>query len=67
MPETQTLVELTAHASTHGLRGRMTGLIFWPGYQKHGLETALEALGALFEVRAGDETAAESDRAPTGD
>ena len=45
----QTLVELSARASAHGLRGRVVGLLFWPGYQKHGLNAALDALQDLFE------------------
>ncbi len=69
----QTRVELTANASTRGPRGRLVGLFFWPGYQKHGLDTALDALQALFEE--GDERAdgqprergSEAGAAPPGD
>jgi uncharacterized protein YndB with AHSA1/START domain len=51
----ETYVELTAVASTRGLRGRFVGMIFWPGYQKQGLNDALEALAAIFEPETADE------------
>ena len=61
----QTLIELTARASAHGIRGRFIGLVLWPGYQKHGLSLALDSLQAIFEPQsAGD---AEPGAAPGGD
>jgi uncharacterized protein YndB with AHSA1/START domain len=45
-----TRVELTAHATARGLRGRVVGLFFWPGHQKAGLEEALRSLAAVFGV-----------------
>jgi uncharacterized protein YndB with AHSA1/START domain len=50
--DNETLVELIAHASAHGLRGHFVGLILWPGYQKHGLNTALDSLEAIFEPQS---------------
>ncbi len=47
--EATTLVELIARASTHGVRGFFIGLLFWRGYQKHGLDSALETLDSVFE------------------
>ena len=44
----QTELELTATASTSGLRGWFVGRLFWPGYQSPGLGRALEAIAALF-------------------
>ena len=44
-----TLVKLTARATAHGLRGHVIARLFWPGYQKHGLRLALDALQAIFE------------------
>jgi uncharacterized protein YndB with AHSA1/START domain len=54
--EGATRVDLTAVASTRGLRGRFVGLLFWPGYQKQGLNEALEMLAAVFEPEAQKET-----------
>jgi uncharacterized protein YndB with AHSA1/START domain len=59
VPGKGTHVELVARAATSGIRGRIVGLLFWPGYQKHGLSAALDALQALFEPR--DETEGEAD------
>jgi len=50
--EGDTLVKLTARATAHGLRGHIVARLFWPGYQRHGLQLALEALQALFEPEA---------------
>jgi uncharacterized protein YndB with AHSA1/START domain len=49
-----TRVELTAHATSRGLRGRVVGLFFWPGHQRAGLEEALKSLAAVFGVTADD-------------
>ncbi len=43
-----TKVRLTARASAHGLRARMIALFFWPGYQRGGLNAALDSLEAVF-------------------
>ncbi|HSP54888.1 MAG TPA: SRPBCC family protein [Dehalococcoidia bacterium] len=50
--EDATLVQLTARATAHGLRGHFVARLFWPGYQRHGLELALDALQAVFEPEA---------------
>ncbi len=47
--EGETMVELIAQATARGLRGRFTAMFFWSGYQKEGLNLALDALEALFE------------------
>ena len=47
--EEATRVELMARASTHGIKGFAMGLFFWRGYQKQGLEHALEGLASAFE------------------
>jgi uncharacterized protein YndB with AHSA1/START domain len=46
---TATWVEVAAQVSTHGPRGWLLGLVFWPGYQKKGLNEALNSLQALLE------------------
>ena len=48
LSETETMVELSARARARGVRGRFTAMFFWPGYQRHGLEQALDALAAIF-------------------
>jgi len=50
--EGHTLVKLTARATAHGVRGHVVARLLWPGYQRHGLQLALEALQALFEPDA---------------
>jgi uncharacterized protein YndB with AHSA1/START domain len=45
-----TRIDLTARATTRGLRGRFAGLLLWPGHQKPGLEEALNSLAELFGV-----------------
>ncbi len=57
--EHATNLHLTAHASTHGLRGHIYSLFFWRGYQKQGLNKALSAVQELFEPQT-DASAAES-------
>lgn len=62
--EDSTIVELTSRASAHGLRGWFLGLFFWSGYQKPGLNAALDALQAVFE---GEGSAHATDvEAPSG-
>lgn len=59
--EGATVVRLTAHATARGLRGHVIARLFWPGYQRHGLELALDALQAVFEPEPGaEEGAAET-------
>jgi uncharacterized protein YndB with AHSA1/START domain len=43
-----TRVDLIARASTHGIKGWLLGLVFWRGYQKQGLNAALEKLESAF-------------------
>jgi len=43
-----TRVDLMARASTHGIKGLLLGLLFWRGYQKQGLNAALEKLESAF-------------------
>lgn len=57
----RTHVELTASATSHGLRGWLIGLFLWPGHQKHGLNTALDSLQALFEPPDRDEPQSEAE------
>jgi uncharacterized protein YndB with AHSA1/START domain len=47
--ENATRVELIARSSTHGLRGWITALFFWRGYQKQGLVSALDTLSSVLE------------------
>jgi uncharacterized protein YndB with AHSA1/START domain len=47
--EEGTVVELTANAKAHGIRGRVIAWFFWPGHQREGLEAALDGLSAVFE------------------
>lgn len=65
LSEEDTEVELTARASAHGVRGRFIALLFWSGFQKQGLETALDALEEVF-APPDDEPArdAQGDAAP---
>lgn len=53
--EDGTLVKLTARATGYGLRGHVVARLFWPGYQRHGLQLALDALQAVFEPDIGGE------------
>ena len=51
--EEGTVVELTANAKAHGIRGRVIAMFFWPGHQKEGLEAALDGLSGIFEADDG--------------
>lgn len=42
-----TWIQAEAHVSTHGPRGWLLGFVFWPGYQKRGLNAALDSLEEL--------------------
>ena len=53
LSEETTLVELTARATARGPRGHFAARFFWPGYQRHGLDGALESLAGLFEQADG--------------
>lgn len=64
--ETATRVDLSARASTHGIRGFILGLFFWRGYQKQGLNTALEGLSSIFEPE-GAEAVEEEEAAQASD
>ncbi len=44
-----TEVTLFASVQSHGLRGWLAARFVWPGHQRQGLGSALEALQALFE------------------
>jgi len=44
-----TLVTMEARARVRGVRGLVLGWLLWPGYQRRGLNAALEALAALAE------------------
>ncbi|MCH7616688.1 MAG: SRPBCC family protein [Chloroflexi bacterium] len=62
LDDANTRVELTAQATTRGLRGGFAGLILWPwhlfvwpGHQKRGLEAALSSLAELFGVPPRDD------------
>ncbi len=48
-PDGRTNVQLSASARSHSIRGWFLARFFWPGYQKHGLRRALDALQSLFE------------------
>ncbi len=61
--EDHTRVELVAAATARGIRGRLTGLLLWPGYQKRGLNTALDALQGLLEGAPEDEAEPETQAA----
>lgn len=63
--EEATRVELMAKASTHGVKGRLMGLLFWRGHQKQGLTYALETLASLFEPE--DQEEPEGEVTPAAD
>ena len=57
-----TLVRLIARATAYGVRGHFVARLFWPGYQRHGLQLALDALQEVFEPEAeGEEEGAEAE------
>ena len=68
--ESATRAELTARASTHGFKGWLMGLLFWRGYQKQGLNVALETLDSVFtadEVDERDEDAPPAAEPPSAE
>jgi len=40
----ETLLELRANASAHGLKGRLIAAFIWPGHQREGLKAALDEI-----------------------
>jgi uncharacterized protein YndB with AHSA1/START domain len=56
-----TNVTLSATAAGHGLRGWLVTTFFWPGYQRHGLARALDALAELFEPPEEDDEEVEEE------
>jgi uncharacterized protein YndB with AHSA1/START domain len=42
--ENDTLVELRANASSHGIRGWLIATFIWPGHQREGLMVALDGV-----------------------
>jgi uncharacterized protein YndB with AHSA1/START domain len=58
--EATTAVELIARASTHGIKGWVIGLFFWRGYQKPGLNHALDKLASVFEPEEPEEAEGEA-------
>jgi hypothetical protein len=46
--EGATLVTMEARARARGLMGLVAAWLLWPGYQRRGLQAALEGLAALF-------------------
>ena len=65
--EGDTLVRLTARATAHGLRGHVVARLFWPGYQRDGLRSALDALQAACEPEAGAEEEAADPASPAAE
>lgn len=49
LSEAESQLTITAHASASGLKGRVLALFFWAGHQRDGLNSALDAIQALFE------------------
>ena len=52
-------VTLFATVASHGFRGWFASRFVWPGYQRKGLRSALDALQALFEPQPDAEGAEE--------
>ncbi len=50
-----TRVTLLASAISHGLRGWFAARFIWPGFQRQGLRSALDALQDIFEPPERDE------------
>ncbi len=50
--EGATVVTMEARARSRGLMGLVVGWLLWPGYQRRGLNAALEGLAALFPPAA---------------
>jgi len=54
-------VTLYATVASHGLRGWFAARIVWPGYQRQGLRSALDALQALFEPQPDEDEQTPTD------
>jgi uncharacterized protein YndB with AHSA1/START domain len=52
--EEETLVELSARSRARGIRGHFIARFFWPGFQKQGMQSALEQLASVFEETEGE-------------
>ncbi len=63
--DNHTQVEIIASASSRGIRGRLIGLFLWRGYQKKGLNSALDALQEVFEPP--EEDGSEPEESTTSD
>jgi len=62
-----TLVRLTARATAYGLRGHVVARLFWPGYQRQGLQIALDALQAVFEPSVEEEEEGAEAKSPASE
>ena len=56
-----TNVTLFATVASHGPRGWFAARIVWPGYQRQGLRSALDALQALFEPQPDEDGQTDPD------
>ncbi|MCH7892424.1 MAG: hypothetical protein IH921_13060 [Gemmatimonadetes bacterium] len=54
-------VTLFATVASHGPRGWFAARIVWPGYQRQGLRSALDALQALFEPQPDEDEQTDPD------
>ncbi len=63
----RTRIHLTAHASTRGIRGRVIAMFFWRGYQKRGLNLALDSIEALFEPESESDAELNTEISPVSD
>ncbi|KKK54428.1 hypothetical protein LCGC14_3084840, partial [marine sediment metagenome] len=54
-------VTLFATVASHGPRGWFAARIVWPGYQRQGLRSALDALQALFEPQPDEDEQTHAD------
>lgn len=52
--DNHTQVRVIACASSRGIRGRLISLFLWRGFQKQGLNSALDSLQKVFERPEGD-------------
>ncbi len=54
-------VTLFATVASHGPRGWFAARLVWPGYQRQGLRSALDALQALFEPQPDEDGQTDAD------
>jgi uncharacterized protein YndB with AHSA1/START domain len=45
----ETVLELRANATAHGIKGRVIAALIWPGHQRDGLKTALDTIASVFD------------------